>query len=53
MVLPKQIVDGNILTDAKGIVNAFNKYFASVGPMVFNLAIEPLFSIITSITNWS
>ena len=33
-------VDSNTLTDAKGIVNAFNKYFASVGPMLAN-GIQP------------
>ena len=33
-------VDGNTLTDAKGISNAFNKYFASVGPMLAN-GIQP------------
>ena len=33
-------VDGNTLTDAKGIANAFNKYFASGGPMLAN-GIQP------------
>ena len=33
-------VDGNTLTDAKGITHAFNKYFASVGPMLAN-GIQP------------
>ena len=33
-------VDGNTLTDAKGIAHAFNKYFASVGLMSAN-SIQP------------
>ena len=36
--LKKKNMHRKFFTDA----NAFNKYFASVGPMVFNLAIEPL-----------
>ena len=33
-------VDGNTLTDSKSIANAFNKYSASVGPMLTN-GIQP------------
>ena len=41
MSFPNRLkVDGNTLTDAKDMANAFNKYFASVGPMLAN-GIQP------------